>query len=128
MAGFAEKPRFQGAGSSQVNAAKVDTPLDRIRAHVEERGGRVTYAQGFDPDLATADPALIAEAVEVAAQADIVLVLGGLPALFESEGFDRTHLDMPDQINQLILGGRSGEYSNRCRAEQRQPGDHALAR
>lgn len=102
IGGFAEKPRFQGAGSSQVNAAKVDTPLDRIRAYVEERGGRVTYAQGFDPDLATADPALIAEAVEVAAQADIVLVLGGLPALFESEGFDRTHLDMPDQINQLI--------------------------
>lgn len=102
IGGFAEKPRFQGAGSSQVKATQLDTPLESLRAFAAEHGGEIIYAQGFDPDYATDDPAAIQAAVQVAAKADAVLVLGGLPALFESEGFDRTHLTLPDQINRLI--------------------------
>lgn len=102
IGGFAEQPRFQGAGSSQVRATRIDTPLDRLRATIEGQGGQVTHAVGFDPDYAHEDPAMIDEAVALAKDADVVLVLAGLPALFESEGFDRTTLDMPPQINALI--------------------------
>ena len=102
IGGFAEQPRFQGAGSSQVNATQIDTPLDSIRAFADAHGGVVTYAQGFDPDYAALDDSLIDVAVQIAAEADVVLVLGGLPGLFESEGFDRTELDLPEQINRLI--------------------------
>lgn len=102
IGGFAEKPRFQGAGSSQVNATRLDTPLDSLRAYAAGHGGEVIYAQGFDPDTASEDPVLLAAAVEAARDADAVLILAGLPALFESEGFDRSHLDLPESINALI--------------------------
>ena len=102
IGGFADKPRFQGAGSSQVNTTQLDTPLETLTAFAEKHGGSVTYAKGFDPDYAYEDQSLIDAAVEVAKGADIVLVLAGLPALFESEGYDRSHLDMPAQINRLI--------------------------
>jgi beta-glucosidase len=99
---FAEKPRFQGAGSSQVNAAQLEAPLDRLRAAVKAQGGEVVYLPGYDVEFARHDPALIADAVEAAKSADAVLVLAGLPLLFESEGFDRSTLDIPSQINALI--------------------------
>jgi beta-glucosidase len=99
IGGFAETPRIQGAGSSQVNATQIDTPLDIIRGLVS---GTFSYAKGFDPVLAQDDPALIAEAVEIARAADNVVILAGLPAMFEAEGFDRTHLRQPQQLETLI--------------------------
>ena len=45
---FADAPRFQGAGSSQVNAAKLDKPLDAFVSRLGDTN--VTYAQGFDAD------------------------------------------------------------------------------
>ena len=100
IGGFAEKPRFQGAGSSQVNASKLDTP----RAALEARLGadKVFYAQGFDVDLAADDAGLIAEAVAAAEKADRVVLMVGLPALFEAEGFDRDHLRQPPQLDALV--------------------------
>jgi len=100
IGGFAEHPRFQGAGSSQVNASKIDLPLtvfqDRLGAD------NIIYAKGYDVDLAGDDAALIEEAVEAAAKAEHVIVMAGLPALFEAEGFDRVHLRQPAQIDALI--------------------------
>ncbi|MBL6762093.1 MAG: glycoside hydrolase family 3 C-terminal domain-containing protein [PS1 clade bacterium] len=97
---FADTPRFQGAGSSQVNAAKLDRPLD---AFAERLGAdNVTYAKGFDAELAEADAALIDEAVAAAKAANVAIIMAGLPPLFEAEGFDRTHLRQPEQIEKLI--------------------------
>ena len=97
---FADTPRFQGAGSSQVNAAKLDRPLD---AFAERLGAdNDTYAKGFDAELAEADAALIDEAVAAAKAANVAIIMAGLPPLFEAEGFDRTHLRQPEQIEKLI--------------------------
>lgn len=98
---FAEAPRFQGAGSSQVHATQVDKPLDMLCAALGD-AGEVVYAKGFDPETAEADAGLIAEAVACAESADQVIVMVGLPPLFEAEGFDRAHLRQPAQLDALV--------------------------
>lgn len=96
---FARTPRFQGSGSSQVNPTRVDVALDELRARLPEVD--VRFAAGFGIGTAADDPVLLAEAVDLAEQADHVVVFLGLPAADESEGFDRTHLDLP--ANQVAL-------------------------
>jgi beta-glucosidase len=97
---FARTPRFQGAGSSQVNPTKVDVALDELESAL---GGRaeVRFAAGFGIGTTDDDGHLLREAVELAGEADHVLVFLGLPGEDESEGFDRTHIDLP--ANQLVL-------------------------
>ena len=97
---FAETPRIQGAGSSQVNATKIDRPLDAFTARLG--ADKIAYAAGFDAEMAADDAALIAEAIAAAQAADIAIIMAGLPPLFEAEGFDRTHLRQPAQIEKLI--------------------------
>ena len=100
IGGFAEKPRFQGAGSSQVNVHQIDTPLTLLQARLG--ADQLIYAKGYDVDLAEDDEALIAEAVAAAKSAERAIVMVGLPALFEAEGFDRTHLRQPPQLDALV--------------------------
>jgi beta-glucosidase len=86
---FARTPRYQGAGSSQVNPTRVDVPLDELR----NAGVELAFAAGYGGD---GDPE---EAIAMAARADTVVLFLGLPAADESEGFDRTHIDLPaDQV------------------------------
>ncbi len=87
---FARTPRFQGAGSSQVNPTRVTDPLAALRAVFDD----VTFAPGFRLDGAD-DAALVDEAVAAAQAADVAVVLVGLPASEESEGFDRTGMALP---------------------------------
>ena len=87
---FARTPRFQGAGSSQVNPTRVDTALDAVSSIAP-----VEFAPGYSFDRHVDAAPLIAEAVEVARRSDTVLLFVGLPAGDESEGYDRTHLDLP---------------------------------
>jgi beta-glucosidase len=92
---FARTPRFQGAGSSQVVPTRVDVLLDELRAvH-----GEVPFAAGYGIGETAADETLRAEAEQVAAAADTVVMVIGLPGADESEGFDRTHMNLP--ANQL---------------------------
>lgn len=95
---FAENPRFQGGGSSHINAHKVESALDAARA----KGYAVTYAKGYEPEADSIDEVLMAEAVSAAKAADIAVVFAGLPDSFESEGFDRTHMQLPTAQNALI--------------------------
>ena len=97
---FAERPRYQGAGSSLVMPTRLDTFLDAVREQAGE--GRVTYAPGYDPVSGETTDALLAEAARVAAGADAVVVLAGLPSRMESEGFDRDHLRLPEGHVRLI--------------------------
>ncbi len=95
---FAQEPRFQGAGSSQVNPTRLDRPYDELRAVLPDRVG-LGYAPGFDLAGESDPSALREEAVALAASADVVVLFLGLPASAESEGFDRTHLELPgDQL------------------------------
>lgn len=95
---YAEAPRFQGGGSSHINCIKVTSALDAL----EDMGVSVMYAKGFEDSEDKVDEALEREAVETAAKADAAVIFAGLPDSFESEGFDRSHMRMPDCQNHLI--------------------------
>lgn len=101
---FARTPRYQGAGSSKVNASTVTNALDELRAAFAERDDQVVvdFAAGFGIDTTDGDADLQAEAVALARTADTVVVFLGLPASAESEGFDRTHLDLPANQTDLL--------------------------
>lgn len=88
---FARTPRYQGAGSSLINPTKLTGFLDAL----EERGIAADFAPGFTLDDEAQDTALTEQAVTAAQQADVVLLFLGLPSAYESEGFDRTTLDIP---------------------------------
>jgi beta-glucosidase len=93
---FARTPRFQGAGSSQVTPTRVDVLLDELRAVY----GDVPFAAGYGIGETENDEDLLAEAARVAGAADTVVMVIGLPGADESEGFDRTHMNLP--ANQLV--------------------------
>ena len=97
---FARTPRYQGAGSSQVNPTRIDVPLDELQSALAGQA-EVRFAAGFGIGTTDNDEELMQEAVELASEADHVLVFLGLPGEDESEGFDRTHIDLP--ANQLVL-------------------------
>jgi beta-glucosidase len=98
---FARTPRYQGAGSSQVNPTWVDNALDELRAAMPD-GVQVVFTPGFGIGTTTADDELAAEAVALAGRASSVVVFLGLPDADESEGFDRTHLDLPANQTALV--------------------------
>ncbi|WP_244928234.1 glycoside hydrolase family 3 N-terminal domain-containing protein [Nocardioides sp. W7] len=74
---FADRPRYQGSGSSLV----TPTRLTSARAAFSARGIEVTD-----------DPAA----------ADVAVVLVGLPGTHESEGFDRSGLALPPEHDALV--------------------------
>ena len=90
---MAKSMRYQGAGSSHVNARKLDQPIDFLPSAI--------YAPGCDERGDTTN-ALIAEAVNAAKQAEVVVVFAGLPDRYESEGFDRDNMKMPEGHVRLI--------------------------
>lgn len=94
---YAEAPRYQGGGSSHINSWKVESALEAVKGLAD-----VVYAKGFDDVEDKADEILEAEAVQVAKDADAAVIFAGLPDSFESEGYDRTHLNLPDCQNRLI--------------------------
>jgi beta-glucosidase len=95
---FAEKPRYQGAGSSQVNPYKVTSALEAVAKIAD-----VTYCKGYDiNNCDEADDALVAGAVTVAGDVDVCVVFIGLPPAYESEGFDRKHMRLPESHNKLV--------------------------
>ena len=92
---FAKVPRIQGGGSSHINNTSIESALDAA-------GDSVSYAQGFHIDEETTDETLLQEAITLAKGSDVAVIFAGLPDSFESEGFDRTHLNMPANQNELI--------------------------
>ncbi len=97
---MAKNPRYQGAGSSIVNAIKIDTAFDSIT----EKGVDVTYAAGYSTAKKNkiSDEKFIAEAVEAAKGKDAAILFIGLTEEFESEGFDRTHIGIPALHTKLV--------------------------
>ena len=102
---YAKEPRYQGSGSSRINVSAMTSALDAVHGMAN-----IVYAQGFDDAKDVVDEALMAEAVKVAKAAEVAVLFVGLPGSFESEGFDRTHMRMPD--NQLALIERVAEVND----------------
>ena len=94
---FATTPRFQGAGSSVVNARRVTAAIDGIRARA-----RVVHAQGYHRFVDAPDPALLEAAAQAARDADVAVVFVGLPETTEIEGADRAHLRLPASHDALV--------------------------
>jgi beta-glucosidase len=97
---LATAPRYQGGGSSHIVPTRLDTALDALAELAEERGCTVEHSQGFSLDGTGDADALRDAAVAVARRADVAVVFAGLGEREESEGFDRTSLDLPpDQVS-----------------------------
>jgi beta-glucosidase len=91
-------PRYQGAGSSKINPLRLDRPLEAMK----RQGLDVTYSPGYLLDRDRKEREHFARALQLAGERDLVLFFCGLPDHFESEGFDRKHLDLPDNQVELL--------------------------
>ena len=95
---FAKAPRYQGAGSSQVNPTKVENLYDCLEKYLEITG----YAQGFDRTDPRPNKKLIDDAVAVAKLAEKIILCVGLEEILESEGIDRSHMQLSKSQQTLI--------------------------
>lgn len=84
---MAEELRFQGSGSSHINPTQLHQLVDLKPDW--------TYARGCDVDGNTTDEQL-REVAQVSAAAEVCVVVAGLPDYYESEGFDRSNMKMPE--------------------------------
>ncbi|GAA4990748.1 glycoside hydrolase family 3 C-terminal domain-containing protein [Yinghuangia aomiensis] len=98
---FAETPRFQGGGSSHINATRTDSALEAVRALAGDPA-LVGFAPGYPLDRADDVERLREEAVAIAREADVAVVFAGLAEADESEGYDRDTLDLPAAQVELI--------------------------
>lgn len=94
---FAKTPRYQGSGSSKVHPTVLLNAFDELQKIV--KGTQFSFSKGYN-SLGDTDDAKIAEAVENAKNAELVVIFAGLPD--SSEGIDRKDIDMPDGHNKLI--------------------------
>ncbi|MCL7452786.1 MAG: glycoside hydrolase family 3 C-terminal domain-containing protein [Anaerolineae bacterium] len=95
----AQVPYFQGGGSSHVNPARLDVPFQELQSRAGD--AELTYAEGYPADDSFRQD-LIDTAVGLARSADVALLFIALPAHKESEGYDRTDLDLTAQQVALI--------------------------
>ncbi len=98
IGGFAKAPRYQGGGSSHIHSSKVTSAYDTAK----EKRRNVSYVEGFPADKDALDEAALKNAVNAAMEADVAVIFAGLPDSFESEGYDRDHMKMPECQNKLI--------------------------
>ncbi len=103
---FAKNPRYQGGGSSHVDSFKVTSAIEAAKdmsaADKKDANLSITHKPGIEDDGITRNEALLKDAVEAAKAGDVAVLFVGLPDSFESESYDRDHMDMPDCQNELI--------------------------
>lgn len=99
---MAKEMRYQGAGSSHINATRLSQPLDFLPGAI--------YAQGCTSHGDTTDE-MLAEAVEAAKAAEICIVFAGLPSRYESEGFDRDDMKMPEGHVRMIESAAAANHN-----------------
>jgi beta-glucosidase len=95
----AQTAHFQGGGSSHINPTRVDSPfkeLQKLAGNAE-----LTYAEGYLAN-GESNQALIEQAIQSARSADVALLYITLPESKESEGYDRSDIDLTPQQVALI--------------------------
>lgn len=96
---FADNPRYQGAGSSIINPTMIDSG----RRAFNNSPISVKFADGYDRSGKRKDEdAYITEACNLAKNASKAVVFIGLTDDYESEGFDRSTMKLPDGHNRLV--------------------------
>lgn len=97
---FAKSARYQGGGSSHINPSKLEVIYDEIKKAAGNAD--VLYSKGYNQDSDEVDEKLTDEAKEIASMANTAVIFAGLPERYESEGYDRTHMRMPENQVKLI--------------------------
>lgn len=95
---FAKETRFQGGGSSRINPTAINHAFEGF----EECGGNFVFEEGYCLEGDGTDLLKKSAAVRLAENKDAVVIFAGLPDEYESEGFDRTHMNLPAGQNSLI--------------------------
>ncbi len=95
---MARAPRYQGAGSSLINPTKITDAFDGLISE----GYRVNFAPGYSKKEDRLDEMTLQDARTVAAAADTVVMFIGLTEDYESEGYDRKHINLPEAHNILV--------------------------
>jgi beta-glucosidase len=95
----AQAAYFQGGGSSHINPTSVDVPFQELQSRAGN--AELAYAEGYPADDSFRQD-LIDRSVELAQSADVTLLTIALPTSKESEGYDRTDLDLTVQQVALI--------------------------
>lgn len=97
---MAKRPRYQGAGSSQINPTQLDCAYDTM---VQE-GIAVDYAPGYSTDRKNkiSDDMFLSEVIAKAKGADVAVLFIGLTDEYETEGNDRKHMQLPPLHNRLV--------------------------
>ena len=98
---FAKEPRFQGGGSSHVCPTYLSNAYDGI-INAKDQKAEIIYSQGYNLESDKIDENLIDEATKVAAKSDVAVIFAGLIESYESEGYDREHLCIPQNHIKLI--------------------------
>ncbi|KRM12775.1 glycoside hydrolase family 3 C-terminal domain-containing protein [Paucilactobacillus suebicus] len=93
---LAKSPRYQGSGSSHVNAYKVSVPLDELQGRAN-----VSYEDGYQLEDVDPNEKLIDKAVSASKSADKIIIFAGFTEDEESEGYDKETIQLPD--NQVAL-------------------------
>lgn len=97
---FAVHPRTQGGGSSSVETEQQATILEELKRQAPE-GLKIRFAAGYDREGDTTEE-LLKEAAKAARDCERVIIFAGLPESYESEGYDRSHMRMPEGHVRLI--------------------------
>ena len=96
---FADSPRYQGAGSSIINPTMIDSG----RRAFNNSPINVKFADGYDKNgTRKNEDAYITEACNIAKNASCAVLFVGLTDDYESEGFDRSTMKLPEGHNRLI--------------------------
>ena len=90
---MAKNLRYQGSGSSHIDPTKLSQPLDFLPGTL--------YAPGCD-DRGDTTEDLLSQAAKTAQEAEIAVIFAGLPDRYESEGFDRADMKMPEGQLRMI--------------------------
>lgn len=105
----AREAHFQGGGSSHINPTQVDAPIEELRKLAG--GAEISYCEGYPADDSS-QPDLIAEAVAAAEAAEVALLFIALPTFKESEGYDRSDLDLTSHQSALIRAVAAAQPKN----------------
>lgn len=94
---YAETPRYQGGGSSHINPYQVTGAWDTLKENVN-----VAYAEGYSEEDSEKNRRLFDEVLTAAKEVKKVVIFAGLPDSYESEGYDRKYMRLPQVQNDLI--------------------------
>lgn len=97
---FAKFPRTQGGGSSKVLSSDDKNAFSEL-VKLADGKTEFVYSAGYNSEGDTTEE-LIKDALDTAKGCDKIIIFAGLPESYESEGYDRTSIAMPDGHNTLI--------------------------